>query len=536
MSYLALARKWRPRSFSDVAGQDHIVRALLNALQTDRLHHAYLFAGTRGVGKTTIGRLFAKALNCEAGVSGEPCGECSNCTSIDEGRFVDLIEIDGASNRGINEARELLQNVAYTPATGRYKVYLIDEVHMFTNEAFNALLKTLEEPPPHVKFLLATTDPQKLPVTVLSRCLQFNLKRLPAALIDRRMAYICEQEAIKAEPAALLRIARAANGSMRDGLSLLDQALVFGGGSLLESDVADMLGSLDPRHLKEILQALGEGDAPALMQQARELQTQVPDYAGVLEDLAVLLQQIAVVQLAGTDALDEDADVELAELLAGQLDAETVQLYYQIAVTGGRDIELAPDPRIGFEMTLLRMMSFRPADTVSGAGPGGGADEAAGRSGSSADADKAAAPKTASTAAARPPAAAALDWDAVVGQLALRGMARQLALSCVIGAQDSNSLQLEVSSAAEYLMTDAVQTVLREALQQHFGEQLHVSFSLAGASVGSRVDVDKVAKGEQQAAAEDSIQGNPAIDKLIQAFDARVADGSVKPIDRQTRH
>jgi len=536
MSYLALARKWRPRSFSDVAGQDHIVRALLNALQTDRLHHAYLFAGTRGVGKTTIGRLFAKALNCEAGVSGEPCGECGNCTSIDEGRFVDLIEIDGASNRGINEARELLQNVAYTPATGRYKVYLIDEVHMFTNEAFNALLKTLEEPPPHVKFLLATTDPQKLPVTVLSRCLQFNLKRLPAGLIEQRMAYICEQEAIKAEPAALLKIARAANGSMRDGLSLLDQALVFGGGSLLESDVADMLGSLDPRHLKEILQALGEGNAPALMQQARELQTQVPDYAGVLEDLAVLLQQIAVVQLAGTDALDEDADVELAELLAGQLDAETVQLYYQIAVTGGRDIELAPDPRIGFEMTLLRMMSFRPADTVSDAGPGGGADAAAGRSGSSADADKAPASKSASTAAAQPPAAAALDWDTVLGQLALRGMARQLALSCVIGAQDSNSLQLEVSSAAEYLMTDAVQTVLKEALQQNLGEQLHVSFSLAGAPVGSRMDVDKAAKGEQQAAAEDSIQGNPAIDKLIQAFDAQVADGSVKPIDRQTRH
>jgi len=533
MSYLALARKWRPRSFSDVAGQDHIVRALLNALQTDRLHHAYLFAGTRGVGKTTLGRLFAKALNCEAGVNGEPCGECSNCLSIDEGRFVDLIEIDGASNRGINEARELLQNVAYTPTTGRYKVYLIDEVHMFTKEAFNALLKTLEEPPPHVKFLLATTDPQKLPVTVLSRCLQFNLKRLPAALIDGRMAYICEQEGIKAEPAALQRIARAANGSMRDGLSLLDQALVFGGGKLLEKDVADMLGSLDPRHLKEILQALGAGDAPALMQQARELQTQVPDYAGVLEDLAVLLQQVAVVQLAGIDALDEDADVELAEFLAGQLDAETVQLYYQIAVTGCRDIELAPDPRIGFEMTLLRMLSFRPSGTVSGAEPGGKAGETS-QAESSASPKKTSAAKSVAPAATQP--AVTSDWDAVLGQLALRGMARQLALSCVIGAQDSNSLQLEVSSAAEYLMTEAVQAVLKEALQQHFGEQLRVSFMLAGAEVGSPKDIKRAADEQQQTIAEDALQTSPVIEKLIRTFDAQVADGSVKPVDRQTRH
>lgn len=535
MSYLALARKWRPRSFSDVAGQDHIVRALLNALQTDRLHHAYLFAGTRGVGKTTIGRLFAKALNCESGVSGEPCGECGNCVSIDEGRFVDLIEIDGASNRGINEARELLQNVAYTPTTGRYKVYLIDEVHMFTNEAFNALLKTLEEPPPHVKFLLATTDPQKLPVTVLSRCLQFNLKRLPAALIDQRMTYICEQEGITAESAALQRLARAANGSMRDGLGLLDQALVFGGGNLLEKDVADMLGNLDPRHLKEILQALAEADGPELMRQARELQQQVPDYAGVLDDLAVLLQQVAIVQLAGIEALDEDADTALAQELAAQIDAETVQLFYQIAVTGGRDIPLAPDPRIGFEMTLLRMLSFRPASSASGAG-GGSTTGQTGSAGSLGKQDKAgkSAAKSASAAAAAPTDAS--DWDSILGQLALQGMARQLALSCVIGSQDGQSLQLEVSSTAEYLMTDAVQSVLQEALQQHFGEQLKVNFRLADTAVGSAKDQLRTADEQLQVAAEEFIQSSPVIEKLIRTFDAQIADGSVKPLDRQTRH
>ena len=303
MSYLALARKWRPRTFADVAGQGHVVRALENALSSGRLHHAFLFTGTRGVGKTTIARIFVKALNCDKGVSASPCGECASCIAIDSGRFVDFLELDAASRTGIDDMREILDNAQYTPASGRFKVYLIDEVHMLSKSAFNGLLKTLEEPPPHMKFLLATTDPQKIPVTVLSRCLQFNLKRLPQAGIAERLTSICASEGVSAEPGALQRLARAAAGSMRDALSLLDQALAFGDGVVRDREVAEMLGSLDRQRLTGLLEALAQGDAAGLMRQVRELDELVPDYDDVLAGLATLLQQIAVIQLAGADAL-----------------------------------------------------------------------------------------------------------------------------------------------------------------------------------------------------------------------------------------
>ena len=379
MSYLVLARKWRPKDFADTVGQEHVLQALINALDSGRLHHAYLFTGTRGVGKTTIARILAKALNCEKGVTSEPCGECSACVEIDEGRFVDLIEVDAASKTKVDDTRDLLDNVQYAPARGRYKVYLIDEVHMLSKSSFNALLKTLEEPPPHVKFLLATTDPQKLPVTVLSRCLQFNLKRMTPRLISDRLAHICEAESIEAETAALATIARAADGSMRYALSLLDQAIAYCGGKIEEPKVALMLGTIDRDHVVRLLRLLAADDAKGIVDAIREIDEQFPNYGRLLEDLARDLQRIAVYQVVGTcDAEDDLKEEEYAEL-ADALSAEDVQLFYQAAILGRRDLHLAPDPRSGAEMTLLRMLAFRPATapepgSAASSGPAKGAD------------------------------------------------------------------------------------------------------------------------------------------------------------------
>ena len=366
MSYLVLARKWRPKNFSETAGQEHVLKALTNALESQRLHHAYLFAGTRGVGKTTIARILAKALNCETGITAEPCGNCSACREIDEGRFVDLIEVDAASKTKVDDTRDLLDNVQYAPARGRFKVYLIDEVHMLSKSSFNALLKTLEEPPPHVKFLLATTDPQKLPVTVLSRCLQFNLKRLTPTLIRDRLDHICKAESVIAEPAALGMIARAADGSLRDALSLLDQAIAFCGGKVLQEPVGVMLGTIDRQHVGRMLELLADGDAAGLIGLVASIDEQFPDYGQLLDDLARVLQRIAVYQVVGVLNQETDFDEQALEALAARISAEDVQLFYQIAVTGRRDLYLAPDPRSGAEMTLLRMLAFRPDGAAGG--------------------------------------------------------------------------------------------------------------------------------------------------------------------------
>ncbi len=361
MSYQVLARKWRPRSFREMVGQTHVLKALINALDSQRLHHAYLFTGTRGVGKTTIARIIAKCLNCETGISSTPCGTCSVCREIDEGRFVDLIEVDAASRTKVEDTRELLDNVQYSPSRGRFKVYLIDEVHMLSTSSFNALLKTLEEPPPHVKFLLATTDPQKLPVTVLSRCLQFSLKNMPPERVVEHLTHVLTAENVPFEHDALWLLGRAADGSMRDAMSLTDQAIAFGEGKVLAADVRAMLGTLDHGQVYGVLHALIEGDARALIEAVRHLAEQGPDWNGVLSEMLNVLHRVAIAQ-ALPDAVDNgQGDRERVLQLAQALPAEDVQFYYQMGLIGRRDLPLAPEPRGGFEMVLLRMLAFRPA-------------------------------------------------------------------------------------------------------------------------------------------------------------------------------
>ena len=360
MSYQVLARKWRPRVFREMVGQEHVLQALINALDHNRLHHAYLFTGTRGVGKTTIARILAKCLNCETGVSSEPCGQCSSCREIAEGRFVDLIEVDAASRTKVEDTRELLENVQYAPTRGRYKVYLIDEVHMLSNSSFNALLKTLEEPPPHVKFLLATTDPQKLPMTILSRCLQFNLKNMNPERIVQHLKFVLNEELVPFEESALWHLGRAADGSMRDAMSLTDQAIAYGSGKITEAEVSTMLGTIDQTAVYDIVNALASLDGRAVLAAVERMSEQAPDYASALAEMLAVLHRIAIAQALPEAVDNSHGDRERIMQLAQQLPSEDVQLFYQTALLGRRDLPLAPDPRAGFEMVLLRMLAFKP--------------------------------------------------------------------------------------------------------------------------------------------------------------------------------
>ncbi len=532
MTYLALARKWRPRTFADVAGQGHVVRALENALNSGKLHHAFLFTGTRGVGKTTIARIFVKALNCEQGVSARPCGQCGSCLAIDQGRFVDFLEVDAASQTGIDNAREMLDNAQYTPAAGRFKVYLIDEVHMLSKPAFNALLKTLEEPPPHVKFLLATTDPQKIPVTVLSRCLQFNLKRLPQATIVERLTRVCASEGIGAEPGAIVRLARAAAGSMRDGLSLLDQALAFGDGSLRDADVAEMLGSLDRARISALVEALAAADAPALLGQVRQLDELAPDYGDVLAGLATLLQQVAVVQVAGPGALDTESggedDTEFLLRLAAGMAPETVQLMYQIAVIGRRDLALAPDPRTGFEMALLRMVAFHPerqqpvAPAVHAAGV-----HAAGVKRPASPAP--AAPSTPAPAVTAKVAGGDIgDWPAFVQTLTLDGAARQLATHCALAAQSPFEVRLTLAKRNGHLLTDNLRNRLVAAVQERLGSAVKVQVAIAEAATDTPAARQAQTEDEEMRLARERIAADSNVRQMAELFGAEVIPESIR--------
>jgi DNA polymerase-3 subunit gamma/tau len=534
MSYLVLARKWRPRTFEELVGQDHVRRALTNALDSGRIHHAFLFTGTRGVGKTTIARIFAKSLNCERGVSSKPCGECGACKDIDAGRFVDLLEVDAASRTKVDDTRELLDNVQYAPARGRCKVYLIDEVHMLSTHSFNALLKTLEEPPPHVKFLLATTDPQKLPVTVLSRCLQFHLRRLPLAQIQERLASIAQAEKVEFEQAALRAIARSAEGSMRDALSLLDQVLAFGGGRAVESEVRALLGTLDRRHVEAILNALAARDGAALMACVAQLDERAPDYDQALGELAAAIQRMALLQaLPELRGEDEEQDALLA-LLAAQFTPEDLQLLYQIGIMARRDLDFAPDARGGFEMALLRMLAFRPETTGSAASPPPPASRRASPSASATvpsvqAATTATAASNASGASSGPADAGVGDWPSIIAAVGLQGTTAQLAAHCVLVGHAGGVVRLRLDRAGESFRRPQVEQRLTQALARHFGEPIRLDIAVSDGEDDTPARRQAQATDARQKAAEQAIEADSNVRTMREVFGATVQPGSVKP-------
>jgi len=538
MSYTALARKWRPKNFQEMSGQEHVLRALANALTAGRVHHAFLFTGTRGVGKTTIARIFAKCLNCERGQSATPCGVCPTCVDIDAGRFVDLIEVDAASRTKVEDTRDLLDNVQYMPTRGRYKIYLIDEVHMLSAHSFNALLKTLEEPPPHVKFLLATTDPQRLPVTVLSRCLQFNLKRLPVSVIGARLTYILGEEGITADPAAVRLIATAADGSLRDALSLLDQLLAFGGArEVRETEARAMLGTVDRQQVVQLVRLLGAGDMAGLLAYAKELEQWLPDYVALLDELNSLLARVALFQAAGQAYDDEDeVPAQVMTELAAALPPEELQLFYQVGLTGRRDLPLITDQRSGFAMTLVRMLAFRPGAERSGAPATRAASAAApvpAASRAAAGPAAAATDTNASTAPARSAAALPLtagNWPAIIEQLGLTGVARQLAAHCALGERQGMNVRLLLDPRSQSIRTSANQEKLAAALVRYSGEPLRVQIELAEGNqpVTPARERDRQAD-ERMASARAALEVDPNIQALRTQMGATIFADSVRP-------
>ncbi|WP_295432069.1 DNA polymerase III subunit gamma/tau [uncultured Thiodictyon sp.] len=571
MTYQVLARKWRPKSFADMVGQQHVVRALSNALDRDQLHHAYLFTGTRGVGKTTLARILSKALNCEQGVSSTPCGVCSACREIDAGRFVDLLEVDAASRTKVDQTRELLDNVPYAPACGRFKVYLIDEVHMFSNNSFNAVLKTLEEPPPHVKFLLATTDPQKVPVTVLSRCLQFNLRRLLPEEIRERLRFVLETEGLPAEPAALALLARAADGSMRDGLSLLDQAIAYGAGQVVESEVRAMLGTVGADLTFNLVEALADADGARLLAEVERAAAFTPDFGELLRELIGLLHRLALFQqVPETLAADDPEHARLAAL-AGRIGAADLQLYYQVALTGQADLALAPDPRAGLEMVLLRALAFRPGEGLVGAvkpaaagvprtgdapgAPTRGAHPAAAAlaaaasgGGSELGAGPVPAPDPGATRApgrSQPPPplepvpapapSAPLtdtaDWHRLVDRLGVGGIASQLAHHCGFIALGEGRLTLSLDPGAEQLRSAGTEERLRAALEGALGGPLRLEIRIARPQQETPAQRRTREQDARAQAAQDTLAADPVARRLRDQFDGQWVPGSIEPLD-----
>jgi DNA polymerase III subunit gamma/tau len=539
-AYTALARKWRPHSFAEMTGQEHVLRALANALASGRLHHAFLFAGTRGVGKTTVARILAKCLNCECGVSATPCDQCASCREIDAGRSVDLIEVDAASRTKVDDTRELLDNVQYAPTRSRYKIYLIDEVHMLSAHSFNALLKTLEEPPPHVKFLLATTDPQKLPVTVLSRCLQFNLKRLSVALIGSRLTHILQAEKIAFEPAAVQLLAQAGDGSLRDALSLLDQLLAFGNGKALEADARAMLGTVGRDHVLRVAEQLAAGDAARLLEYARSLDELSPDYAQLLDQLASLLERVALKQLVPGFEGDELHPSELLARLAAQIAAEDLQLYYQTAILGRRDLALAPDARTGFRMTLMRMLAFRPASAPAALAstptptpapsPGLARTGAAARPAGSGPAPSAPAAAAGGNDAAPAPMNCAMpDWIGIVAALELQGAPRELARNCALLGREGAMVRLALDPRSASMRTRALEDKLAQALSRYFGDTVRLQFELRDDAQETPARAAERLEAQRRAQAQMAFEADALVGTFKERFGASVLPDSVRP-------
>lgn len=579
MSYQVLARKWRPKSFGSLVGQDHVVQALSNALTQQRLHHAYLFTGTRGVGKTTLSRILAKSLNCSTGITATPCGECEACRAIDIGRYVDYVEMDAASNRGIADMVSLLEQAIYAPSSGRFKVYMIDEVHMLTKEAFNAMLKTLEEPPAHVKFILATTDPQKVPVTILSRCLQFNLRQMASSTITAHLQDILGQEHISFEAPALQLIARAANGSMRDALSLTDQAIAYGNQSVREADVRSMLGAIDQSYLYELVRALINHDAAALLDIAQQMESRSIGFESALNDLAALLHLLALAQYSPQVIADDHPERQTLLDLSSQLTAEVLQLYYQICILGHRDIGLAPDAYAGFTMTLLRMLAFKTdamtvsstpaAGNASGTGEGQtrapvaiGARAALAQSRQAAKSESQTEEQPAATAPAVLPAqivlpdaetsqasspapapeetqnagvsSQSLHWDGnwralVENHLSKLGLVRALAQNCELVSYDADQMTLRIGEAHKHLASANYLEKLNSALNNHFGRRLKLNIQV-GQEVNTPARQVAVEKAELQDQAKQAILGDRFVQGLMQEMGATIVPNSIKPL------
>lgn len=530
-----LARKWRPKNFSELTGQDHIVTAIAHSLEQNRLHHAYLFTGTRGVGKTTIARILARALNCETGVTAMPCGQCSACIAIDKGNFVDLVELDAASNTQVDSMRELLESACYAPTAARYKVYLIDEVHMLSKSAFNAMLKTLEEPPEHVKFILATTDPQKIPVTVLSRCLQFNLKQIPVASIVSYLEKILSQEQVVFDSASLRLLGRAAQGSMRDALSLLDQAIAYGKGAVTEVNVRAMLGVIEQDHLLALLEALVRKDAVKLLSIADEMEARSLSMDNALQDLATVLHLLAMAQVA-PQAIDETLpEREQIFALAERFTAEDIQLFYQIALHGRQDLNLAPDEYAGFTMTLMRMLAFFPDRLL----PEKGFPKQFAK-------DESALQASIQTKEPLPDNAYPIpqkkseqsdapnqDWLTIVKQLNLGGMAKMLAQHCEARSYSGDKIELCVPEEHKYLLEKIYQDKLKAAVESYLGKPISMTFSIGSVTGMTSMAMQDRAKQAKQAEAIAAIESDPVVRELIENFDAKLIVSSIKPVEQR---
>jgi len=496
MSYLVLARKYRPHQFQEMVGQTHVLRALTNALEQQRLHHAYLFTGTRGVGKTTVARIFAKSLSCERGVSANPCGECATCQEIDTGRYIDLLEIDAASRTKVEDTRELLDNIQYSPQRGRYKIYYIDEVHMLSSHSFNALLKTLEEPPPHVKFLLATTDPQKLPVTVLSRCLQFHLKNMSPEQIVLQLSAILTKENIPFEQNALNLIAKAAQGSMRDALSLLDQCIAYGAGDIKQDDIIHMLGLVHEQQIIELLRLIIEHNIQGVLAKIDELAELGADFFAVLDELLELLQKMAVTKLLGDP------------LLALQCTDENIQLYYQIALLGKRDLPLAPDPKSGFTMIMIRILAFTPAESK-----------------------PVITPKTAKNPEpATPPSVAvteAKNWPNILAKLSLTGLAQLLASHCVLVKYDHESMDLSLDESQAALLNPASKERLIKALEQYVGKPCKINLTIGKSSLATPAKQQQQQQEAKRQTAQENLLRDPQVQVMMEKFSATLQTDSL---------